>query len=103
MNTQGWMRALIAKNTTSEKYIAFVTNTISKEFELPFNILKSRTGYTVKIGQYTITISGHELKWLQKKDPYALDRHILETLKTQGLEFIITRSQYTSTVFLKDI
>lgn len=94
MNTQGWIRGLIAYNSPIEKFINFVCNTISEEFQFRFGLIKENNGYLFCFDNYSVKVSIQELEYLQKKGPYALDKFLLENLKTQGLKFDVHRSQY---------
>lgn len=94
MNTQGWMRGLIAFNSPLDKFVNFVSNTISKEFELKLKVIKENKSYIFCFDIYKIEVSVQELIFLQEKGPYALDKFILESLKTQGFKFNINKSQY---------
>ncbi|MGI6606688.1 MAG: hypothetical protein ACOX2X_06565 [Peptococcia bacterium] len=94
MNTQGWTRGLISHNSPIEKFISFVCNTISEEFQFSSAIIKGKNGYLVSFDNYKVRVTIQELEYMQKRDPYTLDKFILENLKTQGLKFDVHRSQY---------
>ncbi|QNO15860.1 hypothetical protein HYG86_14330 [Alkalicella caledoniensis] len=95
MNTQGWMRGLMAKNSRVDEFLKLVTNTISMEFEMEYNIEETETNFIITFNnKYKITITPYEAKWMQNKSPYSLDKHILENLRNQGLEYDNNRSQY---------
>lgn len=94
MNTQGWIRGLIAFNSPLDKFLTFVTNTISKEFEFEANIIKDDNSYILCFDKYKIEILKKDITNLQKKGPYALDKYLLESFKKQGLKFDYHRSQY---------
>lgn len=95
MNTQGWIRALMAKHSRAYEFVRFISKTISREFEMDYNIEETVNNYILSFNNiYKITITQYEIKWMQNKSPYALDKHILENLRDQGLEFDNNRSQY---------
>lgn len=94
MNTQGWIRGLIAFNSPIDKFINFVSNTISQEFNFKLKLINQHNSYIFYFGSYKIEVPLQELFSLQKKDPYALDKFLLESLKAQGFRFDLHRSQY---------
>ena len=99
MNTQGWIRGLIAHNSDLDKFVQFISNTISLEFGFNKNILIGEESYKFYFDSYQIEVPVYELVALQKKGPYALDKYLLESLKMQGFEFDIFKSQYIQTVW----
>ena len=94
MNTQGWVRGLIAFNRPLDKFIDFITNTLTKEFEFQIELREQGDSYKFCFDNYEVTVQVQELMFLQKKGPYALDKFLLESLKTQGFKFDLNRSQY---------
>lgn len=94
MNTQGWIRGLIAHNSPVDKFVSFVFNTISSEFKFQSEINKDDKGYIFRFDNYIFSAPITEIEVLQKTGPYALDKFILGKLKEQGLEFDVHRSQY---------
>ncbi len=94
MNTQGWIRGLITHNSPLDKFVDFVCNTISQEFGLEVCIEHETNAFVIKFDNYRVNLSESDVTLLQKKSPYALDKVLLESLKEQGLEFDVQRSQY---------
>lgn len=94
INTQGWIRGYIAKNSSVEKFIETVITTISKEFDFDFKLKENKNSFLLCIDRYEILISKSTVENLQKRSPYALDKYILNALQEQGLEFDKRRSQY---------
>ncbi|WP_461207591.1 hypothetical protein [Clostridium sp. DL1XJH146] len=95
MNTQGWIRGLIAHNRPLDDFIKYVLTTIGKEFDINVNYKrKDNENIVFCIDKVQFEISLDKLQYLQSKGPYALDRYILDYLKERGFEFDINRSQY---------
>lgn len=94
MNTQGWMRGLMAKNMKGEKFIEHVADCLGREFEMASSVLRKKEGYTVKLDDYAAFVPIEEVAALQAKDPYSLDKFILDKLMMGGFEFDKYRSQY---------
>jgi len=94
VNTQGWIRGLIAYNSPVEKFINFVLNTISNEFEFEFSILDNDNSYIFNFDKYIVEVLKTDTINLQTLGPYALDKYLLESLKKQGFNFDCHRSQY---------
>ena len=94
MNTQGWIRGLISYNSPLDKFVDFVLNTISKEFDFKVEVIDNEENFLFYIGEYKLNLAKEELISLQKKSPYAVDKYILESLKEIGFEFSHHRSQY---------
>ncbi|WP_041720651.1 hypothetical protein [Alkaliphilus metalliredigens] len=69
----------------------FVANKISKEFELDFKIITQNNDNIFCFGDYKAAVSIEELISLQnislqKKSCYALDKRLLEDLKTLNIQ-----------------
>lgn len=94
MNTQGWIRGLIAHNSPIDKFVHYVTNTITKEFEFQSKIIEGDNSYIFCFDKFTIEVLKTDIYKLQKKGPYALDNYILNVLKKKGLKIDPDRSQY---------
>ena len=94
MNTSGWIRGHIAHNSPNDRFIRFLVNTISKEFDYKFKLDITPDTYNITMGKYKVKIEISKAKALQLTEPYALDKYILDSLKEQGLEFSQHRSQY---------
>lgn len=94
INTQGWIRGYIAKNSKVEKFIETVITTISREFDFDYKLKENRNSFLLHIDKYELLISKSTAENLQKRSPYALDKFILNALQEQGLEFDKKRSQY---------
>ena len=94
MNTQGWIRGLMAKNMEDGKFLEHVTECLSGEFEMPAEIIRNADVYLIKLGNYNLTLSKYEVNEKRSRGPYTLDRVVLDRLKENGLEFDQRRSQY---------
>lgn len=102
MNTQGWIRGLIAHNSPIDKFVHYVTNTITNEFQFKSEIIENENSYIFYFDNYTIEILRTDIIKLQKKGPYALDNYILNDLKKKGLKIEPDRSQYIQYCFLSN-
>jgi hypothetical protein len=96
VNTSGWIRGYIFYNSPSDKFANFVGGTMSKEFDLNLEVIIDRNNYVIKLGEYRVHIALSEAKALQKTDPYALDKCILDSPGEQSLDFSANKSQYIS-------
>lgn len=94
MNTQGWIRGLIARNSPLDKFVVFVSNTISKEFEFRLRLIIEDNTCIFFFDDYRISVSKEKLNVLKKTSPYSMDKFILENLKILGFDFDLHRSQY---------
>ena len=93
MNTQGWQRGLMAKNMENEKHLRFVVNCLEREFEVETKVNKQGKEYLIKFMDYEIKLDEVEVKKLQARGSYVLDKFILERLKNKGSVFDVNRSQ----------
>jgi len=103
MNTQGWVRGLISHNSELDKFANFVANNIAKEFELKLDIVIEEQVIDFTFGDYEVTINKEELRSLQKRSPYALDKYIINEMKDQGLAFDVNRSQYIQYCYMGEL
>ena len=55
---------------------------------------KNEEEYTVRLGEHQGIINLGKISELKLRDPYALDRYLLDQFKGQGFDFEVTRSQY---------
>lgn len=94
MNTQGWIRALMAKNMGTKEFFEHVVECLDREFELEADISKLKDRYAIKFSRYDILIPEAEATSLKSKGPYSLDKYILDQLLMMGFEFDKYRSQY---------
>lgn len=101
MNTQGWLRTIIAINYDEEKFLRHILDTMGKEFETEILILEIiKDNYLIIFDQYSLIIDkGLISKIKGPRGPYRLDRYILEAFMIQGFEFNKMRSQYIRYVF----
>ncbi|MGM8365620.1 hypothetical protein ACLIBG_09065 [Virgibacillus sp. W0181] len=95
MNSQGWIRGLIAKNYNNEKFVSFVVKVLGMEFELSSSVTWREDGRAlIKLGSYQALVSSVTLEELQSHGAYTLDRFLLEVFEEQGLSYAVDRSQY---------
>jgi hypothetical protein len=94
VNTSGWVRGYISHNSPVDKFISFVCSTIGSEFDTLVEAIKENNNYIFIMDKYIIKLSKDELKYLQNKGAYTLDKYILDRFLEQGFEFNKHRSQY---------
>jgi hypothetical protein len=94
MNTQGWMRGLMAKNRSEEKFIEHVVECLGREFEAKASLSKQGDSYVVEFDSYRIVISNARVEELQSQGAYCLDKYLLDKLIEEGYSFDKHRSQY---------
>ena len=94
MNTQGWIRGMVAKNMEPEKFFYHVVECFGREFEVSSSANKTDGGYSIKLGEYECSVSLEKAASLQQKGAYTLDRYLLDQFRAKGFDFEVTRSQY---------
>ncbi|HHU90425.1 MAG TPA: hypothetical protein GXZ22_05150 [Clostridiaceae bacterium] len=94
MNTQGWLRGLMAKNMGDGKFVRHVAECLSREFDLPVDVFEGKDDYTIRLDRYEVTISKYAVNELRNRGAYALDKMLMDKLKEKGFEFDNERSQY---------
>ena len=99
MNTQGYLRGYMAHNMKTEQFIKHIVKCLGKEFDVNSNVIKVMSKYVISFDNYKLQIDETIANELQIKDPYALDREILENLKKQGFIFELNRSQYMTYIW----
>jgi len=94
MNTQGWIRGLMAKNQREEKFIEHVVTCLGREFDVESSFVRQGDNYVVYLGSHSVTVPNEIAVKLKSKGPYCLDAYILDKLQERGFEFDKCRSQY---------
>lgn len=94
MNTSVWVRSLISKQYSVEKFFKHVTVTIGKEFGVKACSNTDDEYFKFSMLGFNIKIHSEEVEGLQKSGLYSLDRYILDKLQQLGLKFNENRSQY---------
>lgn len=94
MNTQGWIRALMAKNMGEGDFVEHVGESLGREFEMEASTIKQKGAFMVKLGIYTTIIPVNVVATLKTRGPYCLDRFVLDQYRVQGFQFDMYRSQY---------
>ncbi|KAJ49583.1 hypothetical protein BD780_000641 [Clostridium tetanomorphum] len=94
MNTSVWVRSLISKQYSVDKFFKHVVVTLGKEFEAKIYYSTEKDEFEFSMLGFSINIHRDEVENLQKLGLYSLDRYILEELKKLGFKFNINRSQY---------
>jgi len=101
MDSQGWLRSMMAASMDAEKFLIHVAGIIGKEFDeevLVLEIMKEE--YMVVFKKYTTLISRDTVEKLKLEfDPYLVDKYILNDFIKQGFEFDKRRSKYIRYVF----
>ncbi|WP_077213048.1 hypothetical protein [Bacillus dakarensis] len=106
MNINAQTREDIARSQSEQQFLIHVADQIQrqlKEWSSEYRVyLMKLTNYELTIGHkerfYQIEISEEELRLLQGCDPYALDRKIWNTLRSQGLSVQQGVGNYIDTV-----
>jgi hypothetical protein len=94
LNTQGWIRGLMAKNQNEEKFFEHVVTCLGREFEIESSLVKQKDNYIVDLGSYSVIVPNTTVAILKSKGPYCLDAYILDKLQAEGYRFDKYRSQY---------
>ena len=115
LNSTGFVRGMMSKSTETEVYFKHVVKTIGHQLEkwdehyevkLLQNLLEE-TSYDVIVKledkTYQINLELPFVEALQNKSPYALDRHIWESLKKEGLTIEKTHGDYLENVLCKHL
>lgn len=93
MNTSGFIRGYMAKNMKAEEFIEVITKALSREFEEKVELKKENNNFKILMKDFEITISKDIIEKMQK-DPYSIDKYILDEFSKQGFNFDKNRSQY---------
>nr|WP_307991528.1 hypothetical protein [uncultured Niameybacter sp.] len=94
MNTQGWIRGLIAHNVSAEKYMKWVCNVLSRELLTKIDVSVGQDSIMLQIAGKQLLITNEEISTLQKRSNYALDRALLLRFETLGIKVNPSQSQY---------
>lgn len=95
-------RFLILKQYTPKMFFEYVCLLIGKEFNTEIYYMIGEKKYILKMLKYTVEIEEEEIGKLQNKEPYALDKYLLEELKKQGLYFETKKSTYIKCCYYED-
>lgn len=101
MNSQSWLRSIMAANMDAERFLLHVAGVIAREFDEEVLVLEVMKGeYMVTFKEYYTLISKDQVeKQKMESDPYLLDKHILNEFMKQGFEFDKKRSPYIMYVY----
>ncbi|NMA65295.1 MAG: hypothetical protein GX957_03520 [Clostridiaceae bacterium] len=88
MNTQGWIRGIMAKNMESDKFLRHVAECFSREFGMPVKVIEKDEEYLIKLDQYEDTITKNAVHELKKRGAYTLDETLLDKLRKKGFNLI---------------
>lgn len=94
MNTSVWVRSIISKQYSVDKFFKHVSVTLGKEFGVKVNFNTEGEYFKFTMLGYSVEIHREEVENLQRSGLYSLDRHILDKLEKLGLQFNVNRSQY---------
>lgn len=112
MNSSGWIRGMMAKSYDTEKMLTKVVDTMRlqlKEWDKDYQVrlleeLLEKDVYYIVVtkGQesFRVTLPKYRIKLLQETSPYALDKHIWNVLKQQGLQIGQSKGNYLQNVYL---
>lgn len=97
MNSSGWIRGMMSKNVSAEKFLLHVATCIEgqlKEWDTNYEVYVMKfTDYqfVVKNGEKYIELklTADEVTQLQSQSPYSLDKRIWTELKEQGLTILM--------------
>ena len=106
MNINAQSREDLARNQSEQQFFIHVADIIErqlKEWNTDYRVyIMKLTNYELTVSNkdlvFQIEISEEELKLLQGCDPYALDRKIWNSLKSQGLAIQEGIGNYIDTV-----
>lgn len=96
MNISGVARSYMSRHLGEEDFLIHVSKTVERQLQewdenYEVIIMKfSNYEWNVKIDEryYHIELSDEEVKELQHRDPYALDRKLWKELQEQGLKIV---------------
>lgn len=109
MNVSAFIRDYMAKNHTSEDFLIHVAELMEKQlhewddqYEVFIMHLKNYE-ITIKNEEqyYHVALTNDEIRSFQKKDAFALDRHLWTELKKKGLPVKKAEGNYLNQVFNK--
>lgn len=112
MNSSGWIKGMMAKSYDTEKMLTKVVDTMRlqlKEWDKDYQVrlleeLLEKDVYYIVVtkGQesFRVTLPKYRIKLLQETSPYALDKHIWNVLKQQGLQIGQSKGNYLQNVYL---
>lgn len=108
MNTTGFIRGLMSKTMSGEKFLIHVATCIEQqlqEWDRDYKVVVMKLqdyemSVTVHQTSYQITIAEVELTMLQNRGPYALDKKIWSELERQGLIITQGSGNYLKYVFI---
>ncbi|MEH7379120.1 hypothetical protein V7138_01360 [Bacillus sp. JJ1533] len=109
MNTSGFIREMMSKNTVGEKFLIQVATCIEQELQewdpdfkvIVMKLKNYELAVTCTQESLQLTITETEIKTLQQRDPYALDRKLWRVLEQQGLQIKRGSGNYLGYVFMK--
>lgn len=99
MKSQGQLRSYLAKKYSTDEFTRYVATCIGREFNINVDYCITDEKYIFKINKIVVNISKEHATQLQKKNPYAIDKYILDELYLQGFEFIKEKSQYLRSIY----
>jgi len=108
MNTQGWLRGMLSKSYSQEKYFNHVVGCIDQELtEWGYDSIviydweasndEVRVHFIIDLKPLNLEIAKKEIQNLQARSPYLIDQYLWTFLKKQGVN--IQDDQYMSNVF----
>lgn len=83
-------------------FLLYITDLISREFpSYSLAVSSSIKGiYHIRLGEYSVILDKQDIENLtSEEDPFGLDRYILGSLMSKGLEVDVEESKYLKSVF----
>ena len=83
-------------------FLLYITDLISREFpSYSLAVSSSIEGiYHIRLGEYSVIVDKQDIENLtSEEDPFGLDRYILGSLMSKGLEVDVEESKYLKSVF----
>ncbi len=83
-------------------FLLYITDLISREFpSYSLAVSSSIKGiYHIRLGEYSVIVDKQDIENLtSEEDPFGLDRYILGSLMSKGLEVDVEESKYLKSVF----
>lgn len=99
MNSQGQLRAQIANSYSTDDFTKYVAICIGREFNTKVEYSNTNDEYTFKFNEMIVNLPKNYAVQLQNKNPYAIDKYILDEFSVQGFNFIKEKSQYLRSIY----
>lgn len=102
MDSHGFLRGYMTKNMEFDKFVEVVASAIRREFNCDVEVKESNVLYSIRVdNKYEVEILKTLIIDLVAKNPYAVDKFILEAIIEKGGQIDKKRSQYIEYCFLE--